>query len=337
MLAQWLLKNDGSLWAWGANDSGQIGFANEYGANRYSPVPIKILDQVSISIAGYLNSMAIKDDGTLWVWGAGRDGQIGDGTIEDSWVPEKIMDNVERATTGTNHSLAVTKDGALWAWGDNLSSQLGLIETSGEVSPVKLFNKGGISKFVGIPSYSENITSNETPSNNGNSTSNETSSNNENSTSNETSSNNENSTSNENAVVEPDNSIKNSTLVLQVDNPLMTVNGVEKEIDAGFGTKPIILSGRTVVPVRAIIDQIGGSIQWNAIESKITILFKTKTLEMWINKTEFKINGITMQMDVPAQVINGRTMLPIRYIADNLEFKTLWDAPSRKITIDYSN
>lgn len=51
-------------------------------------------------------------------------------------------------------------------------------------------------------------------------------------------------------------------LTMQVGNPIMTVNGTESEIDPGRGTAPIIQNGRTLVPIRAIIEAMGGSVNW---------------------------------------------------------------------------
>ena len=49
---------------------------------------------------------------------------------------------------------------------------------------------------------------------------------------------------------------------LQIDNPIMNVNGVQAEIDTGRGTKPIVTNGRTLVPIRAIIEAFNGVVEW---------------------------------------------------------------------------
>ncbi len=54
----------------------------------------------------------------------------------------------------------------------------------------------------------------------------------------------------------------------------MTVNGVKKEIDPGRGTVPVIVKGRTLVPIRAIIEEMGGTIEWDGNERKVTISLK---------------------------------------------------------------
>jgi len=70
--------------------------------------------------AGAFYSMAIKDDGSLWAWGANEQGQLGDGTTEDRHIPVQIMDSVESVLAVRNRSFAIQTDGSLWAWGADL-------------------------------------------------------------------------------------------------------------------------------------------------------------------------------------------------------------------------
>ena len=87
------IKNDGSLWAWGANWYGQLGD----GTNERRLYPMKIMDNI-IKISswalgidyGSCHTMAIKNDGSLWAWGANWYGQLGDGTTTDRLSPVKI-------------------------------------------------------------------------------------------------------------------------------------------------------------------------------------------------------------------------------------------------------
>ena len=69
----------------------------------------------------------------------------------------------------------------------------------------------------------------------------------------------------------PDTSGTTGTIQLSIDNPVMTRNGIQKDIDTGFGTAPVIKEGRTFLPIRALITEMGGDISWDSTESKITI------------------------------------------------------------------
>jgi alpha-tubulin suppressor-like RCC1 family protein len=83
------LKSDGSLWAWGRNDRGQLGD----GTNDDKMAPVKIgtdTDWKQI-VAGYNHTLAVKNDGSLWAWGKNEDGQLGDGSKTDSNVPVEVL------------------------------------------------------------------------------------------------------------------------------------------------------------------------------------------------------------------------------------------------------
>ena len=113
------------------------------------------------------------------------------------------------------------------------------------------------------------------------------------------------------------------------------VNGVKKEIDPGRGTVPVIIKGRTLVPIRAIIEELGGTIDWDNNTKKVTIKFKNKTIELWIDKTIAKVDGLIAELDVAPQIINGRTMLPIRFVTEELGCSVDWNDKTKTITITY--
>ncbi len=138
--------------------------------------------------------------------------------------------------------------------------------------------------------------------------------------------------------------LQTSTVItLQPNNPMMTVNGVQQEIDPGRGTKPVIIPkwGRTVVPIRAIVEALGGSIGWDGKERKVTINFNDTTIELWIGKPQARVNGEMKWIDpnnhdVKPIIVNGRTMLPLRFVAENLGCTVKWDASTKTITITYT-
>jgi hypothetical protein len=117
----------------------------------------------------------------------------------------------------------------------------------------------------------------------------------------------------------------------------MTIDGERVEVDPGRGTKPLIVDGRTLLPVRAIVEALGGEIFWTAGERKVTCKIFNRVIEFWIDKNEMKWNGIPQEIDVPAKIINDRTMLPIRFVAECLDHTTVeWHAPTQTVTITYS-
>jgi alpha-tubulin suppressor-like RCC1 family protein len=119
------LKTDGSLWAWGRNEYGQIG--DDKRTMRDVPNRIGADNGWAVVSAGEKHTVALKKDGSLWAWGSNEYGQLGDGTMENSSTPVRIgaNNNWTAVTAGSNHTVALKANGSLWAWGDNSVGQLG--------------------------------------------------------------------------------------------------------------------------------------------------------------------------------------------------------------------
>lgn len=129
-------------------------------------------------------------------------------------------------------------------------------------------------------------------------------------------------------------------MTMEINNPYMTVDGVRKEIDPGVGTAPIINSKqRTLVPVRAILETIGGTVEWYPETKKIVLKYKSNEIVLWVNNDRALVNGLAVEIDpgrnVYPEIINDRTMLPIRFVLDNLGLTWKWDQAKMLITISY--
>src|SRR5208282_641604 len=117
--------------------------------------------------------------------------------------------------------------------------------------------------------------------------------------------------------------------------PAMTVNGANNIIDPTSGAIPIIKDGRTMLPIRAIIESIGGTVQWDASEQETTIQVENRTIQLWIGKTTAAVNDESVPIDVAPQAFNGRILLPLRFVAENLGAAVQWDAASQTVTLTY--
>ena len=121
------LKNDGSLWASGRNNYGQLGDNTIVDKHVFTKIA-NPADKWTAVAAGYYHSLAIKDDKTLWAWGHNNYGQLGDNTTADKHVPtqENAGDkDWAFVAAGYNHSLALKDDGSLFGWGINNYAQIG--------------------------------------------------------------------------------------------------------------------------------------------------------------------------------------------------------------------
>jgi len=130
--------------------------------------------------------------------------------------------------------------------------------------------------------------------------------------------------------------IKRVILRLQIGSKTMRVNDSAVELDVA----PVIKEGRTLLPIRWITESLGASVDWNSTEKKVTITLKDTTIELWIGKSTAKVNGINTPIDstnskVVPEIINGRTMLPLRFVSENLGCIVEWESTTKIITIIY--
>jgi hypothetical protein len=82
------LQSDGSVWAWGANEDGQLGDGTT--TDRMTPVRVAKLDRIVAIAAGTYHNLALRTDGTLWSWGDNDAGQLGDGSTRTQHRPVRV-------------------------------------------------------------------------------------------------------------------------------------------------------------------------------------------------------------------------------------------------------
>lgn len=132
------VKKDGTLWAWGGNNRGQLGDGSV--TSKSSPVQIGALtDWGGARFAcGGIHTVAVKPNGTLWAWGGGDSGQLGDNSGLDRSSPVQVgaLTNWKMPATGRCTTICVKTDGTLWGWGN--SSYYQLWTSTGPGSPVQL-------------------------------------------------------------------------------------------------------------------------------------------------------------------------------------------------------
>jgi alpha-tubulin suppressor-like RCC1 family protein len=164
------------VWAWGQNDYSQLGNSDNIGTLYPNPLPVQVvgpngqgfLTGVKAVAAGSYQSLALKSDGTLWAWGYGVYGQLGDGTynsIRSSPVQvvgpngQGFLTDIIAVAGGDRHSLALKSDGTVWAWGDNSVGQLGDggTEEAFSAAPVQVVSPNGQGFLTGVVAISAGL------------------------------------------------------------------------------------------------------------------------------------------------------------------------------------
>ena len=135
------LKNNGTLWTWGSNVSGQLGNGLFDVDIAQTIVPTQVgtnTDWFTVSASSY-NTAAIRTDGTLWIAGEGNHGEIGNGLYDDqSEFTQVGSDQWKQISFGGMAATAIKTDGTLWSWGENGSGGLGNGTFTNSAVPVQI-------------------------------------------------------------------------------------------------------------------------------------------------------------------------------------------------------
>jgi alpha-tubulin suppressor-like RCC1 family protein len=156
------LNGDGTVWAWGHNECGQLGDGTT--TDRSTPVQVKgpggvgFLTGVAAVAVGGNHTVALKDDGTVWAWGDNYYGQLGDGTTTNRHTPVQakgpggagFLSAVAAVTGGMWHTIALKSDGTVWTFGYNEYGQLGDGTTTSRSTPVQVTGPGGAGFLAGV-------------------------------------------------------------------------------------------------------------------------------------------------------------------------------------------
>ena len=99
---------------------------------------------------------------------------------------------------------------------------------------------------------------------------------------------------------------------------------------------PVIVEGRTLVPVRDVFEVLGFEVDWDS-NTRTAIISNTEyEIRITIDRADFTTNGVSHTLDVPAQIIGGRTMIPIRLPLESIGFYVDWDSNARTVLISES-
>ena len=128
------------------------------------------------------------------------------------------------------------------------------------------------------------------------------------------------------------------TMMLTVGKKTMTVDGHATALDAA----PVIREGRTMVPFRAIVEGLGGTVSWNATTRQVTIKVRGQTVVLTIDQHTASVNGHSVSVDptnarVVPFIASGRTYIPVRFLTERLGMTVAWNAKTQTVTITWTD
>ncbi|MDB5053619.1 MAG: hypothetical protein JWM44_1669 [Bacilli bacterium] len=332
------LKKDGTVWTWGSNSNGQLGDGLvtiseikdhvmnviEYHDTR-TPAQIKDFNNVKAIAAGASFAVAVKNDGTVWAWGSNGKGQLGDGTKVDKHVPTllKTISNVETVAADTGGPIFLKKDGTVWTTGDNSGGQLGNGSYKDQDVPAQVQGLSKVNQIAsGIGFHVMAIAENNSLWTWG---------------------------MNSNGQIGDGEKwyrtipvwVKSydSEVVQTEEKPKpaeITVDIIHVKLDGkllDFDQPPVLIKGKTMVPLRKIFESLGAEIQWDAATSTVTATKGQTVVKLTVGNDTAYVNGQGIKLEAAPTIVNEKTVVPARFIGESFGAKVTWEEATKTVLL----
>ena len=124
-------------------------------------------------------------------------------------------------------------------------------------------------------------------------------------------------------------SVSLGSVVFSADNITVKLNGQT----LSFDVPPQLINGRTMVPMRAIFENLGATVNWEQSTQAVTSVKETTTISLTIGAPSIVINGSIKSLDTAPCVINGRTLVPVRAVSEAFNLNVDWDSATNTVII----
>ena len=104
--------------------------------------------------------------------------------------------------------------------------------------------------------------------------------------------------------------------------------------ELAFDVPPVIEDDRTLVPMRGILEPLGATVGWDPVSQTVTATLGATEVKVVVGVRAASVNGSLVSLEVPARINSGRTLVPLRFFAENLGMRVGWDGAVRTITIE---
>jgi len=116
-----------------------------------------------------------------------------------------------------------------------------------------------------------------------------------------------------------------------------TIKVVVNNENVSFDVPPQVINGRTMVPMRTIFEKLGATVDWDGVTKTITGKKDNTIVKMTIGESKINVNGNEVILDVPANIVSGRTLVPARAIAESFCCKVEWNGDSKTVVVSSGN
>lgn len=125
---------------------------------------------------------------------------------------------------------------------------------------------------------------------------------------------------------------KTNFIKLKINSKEMSINDESK---IAISTAPIIENGVSLVPIKDVMVQIGASLSWDENENEVTIYYQNKIIQLWLNSSEFKINGNSFELPIPFKSVDGIALIPVKPLMEKINCPIEWVNETNEIKIMY--
>lgn len=343
-----MLSTIGKTYVCGKNDCGQLGTGNT--DNVLTPTHVPTFDGSIMYALGDDFSAALSSGGSVTVCGKNDLGQLGLGNTDNVSTPTilRSVSGIYYIAAGDNHVVAASSAGGIYSWGDNTYGQLGrdgdttVPARTSLSSSVTSIDAGKYSSAIvtvaGVVNLCGNIvysTDEETPIE-------------EVPTGDIPAEENPAETITVPADPIPDNNNdENIAIIGGADGPTSIIVAEKPDAVSDIGllidgnwivtdVPPMIIDDRTLVPVRGVFEALGINVEWNGETRTVTALSAdgNTSVSLGIGSKTAVVNGVETEIDVPAQIVNDRTLVPVRFIVQSLGCKVSWNGELRTVIIN---
>lgn len=140
----------------------------------------------------------------------------------------------------------------------------------------------------------------------------------------------------ETSVTPPSPAPTESAIVLYLNRKDYSVSKNGTWQGATMDAAPVVERQRTLIPLRGVMEEFGAKVEWLPEERQIKVRYGDREVVLTLGSTEALVNGQKVSLEMPAKVVNGRTLMPLRFVSEQIGMDVQWDGKTQSITVKQS-